>query len=346
MHSFCTYFDQNYLVRGLTLYRSLERHANPFLLWALCFDDVTYETLLRLDLPNLRPISLQAFERDDDALLATKAYRSQVEYYFTCTPSWILYVLDNLQSLDSVTYLDADLYFYSNPQPIYDEMGDNSVLVVAHRFPQALRDREEYGIYNVGFLTLRNDSNGRICLQWWREKCLEWCYDRVEGGRFADQKYLDDWPARFPRVAVLEHRGAGLAPWNVDNYSLSVGNGRVLVDSEPLVFFHFHGLKQLSRRLYDPGLARFGAQASSVLKQDVYKPYIRGLSESVRSLSQLVDQPRIHLASIRHRRPTTDSSRNEGNLLDGLAKNVQERIVLAKRVYHGDLWFVIGGRIL
>lgn len=343
MHNFCTYFDQNYLVRGLTLYRSLARHASPFVLWVLCFDDRTHDALCKLDLPNLRPVSLQAVERDDQALLATKEHRSQVEYYFTCTPSWLLYLLKHFSALDSVTYLDADLFFYSSPQPIYEEMGEQSVLIVGHRFPRELRSWEIYGIYNVGFLAFRNDSYGRDCLHWWRERCLEWCYDRVEDGRFADQKYLDDWPVRFRQVVALQHKGAGLAPWNIDDYSLVYRKGRVLVDSQPLVFFHFHSFKQLDRWVYDPGLARFGAQASSVVKQHIYAPYIRGLSASARSLSGIVDQSRIRLASIRYGRPGID---NEGNMFLRSAKNLRRRLLLSKKVYDGDLWLAVGGRVL
>jgi hypothetical protein len=343
MHNFCTYFDRNYLARGLTLYRSLASHASPFVLWALCFDDLTYDALCKLDLPNLRPIPLGVFERDDEALLAIKEHRNQVEYYFTCTPSWLLYLLKHLPALDSLTYLDADLFFYSSPQPIYEEMGDQSVLIVGHRFPSELRNREKYGIHNVGFLTFRNDSYGRECLHWWRERCLEWCYDRVEHGRFADQKYLDDWPVRFRQVVVLQHKGAGLAPWNVENYSLATRNGRVLVDSQPLVFFHFHNFKQVGRRLYDPGLARFGAQANRVLKQHVYKPYVRELSATARSLSGLVDKPHIRLASIRHRSPAIDTKGSESRRLP---ESLKHRLLLSRKVYHGDLWLVIGGRIL
>ena len=50
MFYFCSYFDSNYLSKGLALYRSLVRHAVPFRLWVLCFDDLAYETLRRLAL--------------------------------------------------------------------------------------------------------------------------------------------------------------------------------------------------------------------------------------------------------------------------------------------------------
>ncbi|HUW95325.1 MAG TPA: glycosyl transferase [Anaerolineae bacterium] len=346
MRHFCTYFDHNYLLRGLTLYASLARHAGPFVLWVLCLDDATYAALSKLDLPDVRAISLPTFERDDNTLMAAKRDRSPVEYYFTCTPSWLSYLLEQSPPIDMVTYLDADLFFYSSPEPIYEEMGNGSVLIVGHRFPEKLRSWERYGIYNVGYLTFRNDSYGRQCLHWWRDRCLEWCYDRVEDNRFADQKYLDDWPTRFPQLVVLRHKGAGLAPWNVENYSLTLRNGRVLVDSEPLVFFHFHNFQQVGRRLYDPGLARYRAQASRVLKRQIYSPYVRGLSAAGRSLRGLTDHSQVRLASIRQKYQAIDLAGSHGSAPDGLVKDLRERYVLAKKVYHGDLWLSIHGWLL
>lgn len=280
MYHFCTYFDRQYLLRGLTLYRSLARHVNHFVLWVLCFDDSTHDVLSKLDLPNLRPISVQEVERDDEALLATKQGRSQAEYYFTCTPSWLLHILNHFPEVDLIAYLDADLFFHSSPAPIYEELGGQSILIVAHRFPERLRHLEKVGIYNVGLLAFRDDSCGTECLQWWRERCLEWCYDRVEGGRFADQKYLDDWPARFRRVVVLQHKGAGVGPWNLADHRIWSRGGQVMVDDLPLVFFHFQGFAALNRWIADPGLSPYGVRLTRTLQQLLFAPYFRELNRS------------------------------------------------------------------
>src|SRR5207244_8164736 len=95
----------------------------------------------------------------------------------------------------------------------------------------------------VGWVSFRRDAHALACLHWWRERCLEWCYDRYEDGRFADQKYLDDWPSRFQRVAVLQHKGANLAPWNLANYTIRANGDRVLVDEAPPILSHFQDRK-------------------------------------------------------------------------------------------------------
>ncbi len=252
MRYYCTYFDRHYLLRGLALYRSLKQHAEPFILWVLCFDEWSYSVLTKLAEPDLRPIALADFERGDAELLAVKPTRSKVEYYFTCSPSLPLYVFNHFPEVDIITYLDADLFFYASPEPVFDEMGDGSILISEHRYPPDLSYLEVHGIYNVGLLAFRHDARGRDCLEWWRTRCLEWCYDRPEDGKYADQKYLDDWPRRFPGVVVLRHKGAGLAPWNWKNYQIAINDGQIAVNGQPLIFFHFHGLKILNSWLYDP----------------------------------------------------------------------------------------------
>jgi len=285
MRWFCTYFDRNYLPRGLALYRSLREHCPAFRLWVLCMDDATHDCLTRLGLPGLEPIALKDFEAGDAALLAAKANRSRVEYYFTCTPSLLLYVIGCWPAVDLLTYVDADLFFFAPPEPLLDEMGAGSVGIIGHRFSPHLRSREQFGRYNVGWLSFRRDEEALECLRWWRDRCLEWCYDRVEEGRFADQKYLDDWPERFRGVVVLGHPGANLALWNLGNHRLASPDGTtVLVDGVPLIFFHFHGLRRVASWLYDPDWTAYGVVPTAVLRRSVYRPYLRAWREALGEL--------------------------------------------------------------
>jgi SAM-dependent methyltransferase len=297
-HSFCTLFDRHYLTRGVALYRSLERTTPSFRLWAFCMDEETEDALHRLDLPSLVPVPLAALEEHDPALRSTKGDRTQVEYCWTATPAVCRYVLETQPDLPEVTYLDADLMFFSDPQPLFDELGSDAVLIVPHRYASEYRYKEPTsGTYNVEWLTFRRDEDGLAALSWWHERCIEWCYFRWEDGKLGDQKYLDDFPRLFSRVHVLEHPGGGLAPWNVTAHELSEGDGTVLVDGLPLVFYHHHSLRLYratlaTRAAIAAGRARRGIlpwatnyPVSSDEERLIWTPYLRALAAAADELA-------------------------------------------------------------
>lgn len=275
---YCTYFDQNYLLRGLTLYRSLMRQDGPLAFWVLCLDEASHDTLTRLGIENIRPIRLAELEDADPGLLTAKSNRSRIEYYFTLSPAWPLHLLRTYPEIDLITYLDSDLLFYASPEPIFRENGSASVAIVGHRFSEPLRHLEIHGVYNVGFLTFRNDEPGRARLAEWRGQCIEWCYDRVEPGRFADQKYLDPWPS-LPGVHVVEHSGANVAPWNWNRFRIERRGDRVTVDGQPLIFFHFHGLKFVNRWLVQPSESGYPVMPWT-LRRHFYEGYLRELART------------------------------------------------------------------
>jgi hypothetical protein len=243
-YEFCTLFDVNYLPRGLALYRSLERVCPDFGLRVFCMDEEAERILLDLALPRLTVVPLETLERHDRELLDVKPTRTQLEYCWTATPAVSRYCLETEPDLTEITYLDADLMFFSDPAPVFEELGDDSVLIVPHRYaPQWQSYEETSGVYNVQFMTFRRDDRGLEALHWWHDRCIEWCYYRLEEGKLGDQKYLDDWPERFEGVHVLEHPGGGLAPWNAESYRIEERRGSVVVDGRPLVFYHYHSLK-------------------------------------------------------------------------------------------------------
>jgi hypothetical protein len=278
--AYCTYFDHNYLPRGLALYRSLQQHAPGSRLWVLCLSDACYQTLTALALPDLIPLRLADFEAADPQVAATRPTRSVIEYYFTCTPALMLFVLNNEPDAEWVTYLDSDLFFFASPDPIYAEMKDAAFGIIPHRFTGRLASYLRFGIYNVGWVSARRREQGIAALRWWRERCIEWCYDRVEGDRFADQRYLDRLPELFGGVHVIEHLGANLAPWNLANSRLEWRDGAVWIDGRyPLLFFHFYGVKR-SGRYYFNSHRVYGAPFPKLVRQRIYEPYVAALAES------------------------------------------------------------------
>ena len=244
--TFCTLFDVNYALRGLVLYRSLHAACpGGMTLWIFCMDRAGYEVLRRLDLESVVLVPLEELESADRALAEVKPSRTQIEYCWTATPSICAHVLKHDQEATAVTYLDADLMFFADPEPLFAEMGAASVAITPHRYSAQWKHWEEPGgIYNVQWVTFRRTAEGLRVLDWWRERCLEWCYARQEPGRFGDQKYLDDWPERFEGVHVLQHVGAGVALWNSSQYRLwRAPDGTAMADEVPIIFYHCHGLE-------------------------------------------------------------------------------------------------------
>lgn len=285
MKNFCTLFDSHYLFKGLALHASLLKTCESFHLWILCIDDRVYDLLSRMNLESVSLIALSDFE--DEELLKAKATRSRFEYCCTCTPSLPLYILHQHPKLDMITYLDADLFFYSSPEPIFQELGDRSILIIEHRFPARLKWLEINGIYNVQMLIFRNNEEGLACLSWWRERCNEWCYLRIEEGKFGDQKYLDGWTTRFKGVHVLQHIGGGVALWNVMQYQLRKLEGIVFVDDRPLIFYHFHRFALLSGEAFDFGDTDPYPRADIKQKRWIYQPYIFALKAAIASVRKI-----------------------------------------------------------
>jgi hypothetical protein len=278
VNHYCTYFDRRYAVPGLALRLSLRRYDPDSILWVLCLDDETAVGLSALDDPGLRMVPLADLEAADPALSVARGSRTWVEYVFTLSPCWPRFLFASHPEIEVLTYVDADMAFFASPAPIFAALGDGHVLIVEHRFPAFLAHLEARGRFNVGVLCFRRSATGRACLDDWRERCLEWCHDRVEPDRFADQKYLDAWPERFPGVVVCDHPGVNLAPWNWLNHRYRFTRGQLLVDGQPLVIFHFARLRPRGARV-DSGQLEFGVMPLR-LRSWIYGRYLRLLDEA------------------------------------------------------------------
>jgi hypothetical protein len=315
MLNFCTLFDSVYLSRGLVMYNSLKEHTDDFHLYIFAFDDLCYKILYSLNLENVTIVPLKLFENDE--LLEVKKSRSRAEYCWTCTSSSIEYVLTNY-NVPSCTYIDADLFFYNSPAVLCDELTDGkSVLITEHRYSAISRlyEQKRAGRFCVQFITFINQPDSRRVLTDWKGKCLDWCYNRYEDGKFGDQKYLDEWPEKFKNVHIMNHLGGGVAPWNVQQYQIFVDNGQYLGIEKTtktkfdLIFFHFHFVRFLADGSIDLGWNFIG---KSIINT-IYLPYIVRILETEIMLSKISSEYR-----------TTYSNINPVNLKDHIKTVIKE----------------------
>lgn len=279
MRNFCTLFDSNYLTRGLALYNSLMKYMVNFHIYVYTFDEIAYDVLKKLDFKNMTIISLSEFE--DEELLKVKAFRSKGEYCWTCTPSIILNTIKKYK-VPSCVYLDSDIYFFSSPEPLIKEVEDNGkeVLITEHRYTPEYNQESTSGRYCVQFMYFKNSEKALRVLNWWRERCLEWCYARFEDGKFGDQKYLDDWLERFECVHSLNNIGGGVAPWNIQQYKVEQ---TPKVNDNNVIFYHFHDFKIKYNNFYDLGHYRLTNEAVEY----IYYPYID-------EVKKIIDMVRIN----------------------------------------------------
>lgn len=281
---FCTLFNKNYLLRGLTLISSLQKYEDDFHLYILAMDESSAHTLKELKLKNTTIIPLAEFE--SPALLAVKPQRSVGEYCWTCTPLLIKYCLERFQ-LTNCTYLDADIYFFASPRVLIKEASSYSIMITEHRYTPSYDQTKIAGKYCVQFMYFQNDEDGLRTLTWWQDRCLEWCYSRYEEGKFGDQKYLDDWLTRFNKVHELQNLGGGLGPWNIQQYKLKKTSPLQLTEKRTGtqfegIFYHFHGLKLFKNGLCDLGYYRISEDVLS----SIYAPYLRHMESLEQDLSR------------------------------------------------------------
>lgn len=281
---FCTLFDSGYLIKGLAMLRSLDRHCPRVRVFVLCMDEQTQNILERLSLPFVTCIPLHMLE--DEALLKAKVERGVAEYCWTLSPCLPWYVLQNYPEIEFITYLDADLLFYSPIQPVLDEIGDASISIIEHRFTPRLQSREVNGRFCVEWVSFRRDEQGMACLSRWREQCIEWCYYRLEDGKMGDQKYLDAWPALYPSCHILQHLGAGVAPWNYAQYRFDRDSSdRITIEGNPLIFYHFHQFQLLDNGGFDRLSDFYTTECQEpVAVYEIYERELKAITGEVRKL--------------------------------------------------------------
>lgn len=156
-----------------------------------------------------------------------------------------------LQNYDEkVLYIDPDIKVYSSLKELSNILDKHSIILTPHLTIPEANERDinnnelcalQHGVYNLGFVGVKNDEEGMKFATWWRDRLSLYCYDDIPRGIFTDQRWCDLAPAYFD-VYIMKNPGYNMAPWNLSTRKISYKNNKILVnDKYELVFFHYSG---------------------------------------------------------------------------------------------------------
>lgn len=278
---YCTLFDSNYLDKALVMIDSLFSCDTKAKLYVLCMNDDCFNVMKDLDIINVILISLPEFEDED--LKRIKNVRSRGEYCWTCTAKLIYYVITRFNE-DMCTYIDSDLFFFSNPSVLIDEMLNHNctVQVVKHNFPNTREGRrieKVSGKICVEFNTFCKEKRSINLLEKWIDSCINEC-SVTHGG---DQLYLNNWD-EYDFVNVSKQIGAGLAPWNIQMFKMKDNSINYLTEKKTKelikpIFYHFQNVTNIDRYVYSIVPLLTYMQIDKNMIKEIYNPYLKKIEE-------------------------------------------------------------------
>ena len=265
--TFVTIVDKNFIPQLLVMLDSLSRFSNSYHVWIFCLDSDTYFQLSKISNIQKYTKLIEVVSIITPDIARVREERSVGEFAWTLTPFLPIYIFKLEPSISRVTYVDADLYFKNDPAILINifDNSKKSILLTPHDFSEGQDLSHIVGKFCVQFLTVTRGA--AEFLNWWGDKCIDWCGSTPSDGKFGDQKYLDDVPLAFPKdFFILENTYLTQGPWNMKKFSPA-----------DAVFFHFHGV-----RIRKTKVIISGTLPNRIYWGGMYFEYLTKLFEKIR----------------------------------------------------------------
>lgn len=238
-----TIIARNYLAHARVLAASLARHNPGTRLHVVVLDD--HNRTIAPE-PSFAIIRADELPFDPPSDFYTMAAIYDVTELATAIKPWAFaHLFDRGASV--AIYLDPDIEIFDSLGSLEALTQKHGILLTPHITEPLPRDGKRpderdlliAGIYNLGFLALSADAT-KTFLPWWRERLRRDCLNNPAQGLFVDQKWIDFAFALF-EPGILKDPGHNVAYWNLPHRTLTRVGDRILVNGQPLRFFHYSG---------------------------------------------------------------------------------------------------------
>ena len=227
------------------------------------------EAVIHLALADERPDWLQAEGEPFDSILDIAglgipdwrpwSFTHSIVELSTAIKPFALKRLLALPDCATVLYFDPDMVLFSRVDDILASLATSNLALTPHQTKpeeslEAILDNEvaslKHGIFNLGFIGVRNTEEGRRFADWWALRTQYFCRAEVANGLFTDQKWLNFAPVFFDGVAIQKSPRHNVATWNLTTRRMSGDfESGFTVDGEPLGFYHFTGFDSGAHRI-------------------------------------------------------------------------------------------------
>ncbi|MFQ5964295.1 MAG: glycosyltransferase [Candidatus Scalinduaceae bacterium] len=249
----CTIVSKNYLSYAITLGRSFKSHNPNFdfriLLCDLLEDKEDIRLSLNLQQEGLLLIPIYEIKNyieipDLEAMLFKYTI---IEINTAIKPFFLEYLLRS--GYEKVIYFDPDVFIMNDINEIEKLLDGYNIILTPHILENIPDDAKKpsnldilnAGVYNLGFIAIKDSEETKRSLKWWQEKLIDGCFMDVEKGFHVDQKWIDFLPVLFKNVYIQNKKTYNMAYWNLHEREIIFRDGNWYVGDEHILFFHFSG---------------------------------------------------------------------------------------------------------
>jgi len=246
----CTIIAKNYIAHARTLVESFLEWHPGIPCYVLIVDE--FEGYVVPAQEQFEVISLRELELPK---VTSFCFKYSVTELCTATKPFLLEHLIQKRGVEKLLYIDPDILITGALTDLYARLERFDIVLTPHvetDFPDdGLQPDDsavlQTGLFNLGFIGVRDSENTRKFLRWWKGKLENKCVVHVQGGLFVDQKFMDLASVLFENIYVEKSPGYNVAYWNLHSRKIGKSDGRWTCNEGPLYFFHFSGYQQDDR---------------------------------------------------------------------------------------------------
>lgn len=248
-----TIVAKNYYGFAQALFQSIKRHNSNFDFYIIISDEIDIQEDF---------VSSEYVVREAKSLgiprFSELAFKYNITELSTAIKPYVFSYLFEIKEYERAIYFDPDIYLYNSLDVIFEKLNQHDIVITPHFVTPELISSANApetltlfaGIYNLGFIAIKNSEVGRNMIHWWENRLHKYCYADKFDALHVDQKWIDFVPALYgDKVLIVRDLGWNIAYWNIHEREINNEDGKILVRNrilaeakgDELLFIHFSG---------------------------------------------------------------------------------------------------------